>query len=146
MRPGESACGLCAAAIAEATLGQPCGPTAPCSRLLFCDVNRCAPRKKLGEACGGLGQCDPFETAVCNETFKCEAARTARLGEPCSFTANALILCEAPARCINDRCAVAKREGEACGTNGAHECEGFDADCVRSVCVRRTVELCGQKS
>lgn len=82
---------------------------------------------------------------MCNESYKCEAAKIAKLGEPCTFTANALTLCEAPARCINDRCAAAKREGERCGVNGAHECEGFDADCIGGVCVRRTVEMCGQR-
>lgn len=142
-RVADVACGTCAAARPPAArLGESCGPSAPCERLLFCDVNRCAPRKKVGEKCGGLGQCDPYEAAYCNETFECSQAEVARLGEPCSFTANALVLCEAPARCINDRCAPAKPEGSPCGAAGAHECAGFDAECIRGVCVRRTVETC----
>lgn len=142
-RPADSACGLCAPKPALAELGQPCGPQSPCNRRLFCDVARCAPKRKLGEACGGVGQCDPFEAATCNETFTCQTAKVARLGEPCTFTANALTLCEAPARCINDRCAVAKREGAPCVDS--HECDGFYGECIRGRCVRRTVEMCAQK-
>lgn len=142
---GESACGTCADAARVAALGEPCGPSRACQRLLYCDVDRCAVRKKAGEACGGIGQCDPFDALVCNETFKCEAAKTAKRGEACTLTANALVLCEAPLRCIDGRCGTAKPEGAPCGENGAHECEGFDAQCIRGRCVRRTVEMCAQK-
>jgi hypothetical protein len=144
-RPTDSACGTCASAPSLAGPGEVCGPTRACQRLLFCNVDRCAVRKKAGEACGGVGQCDPFDTLVCNETYKCEAAKVAKLGEACTFTANALVLCEAPYRCIEGKCASAKPEGAACGVNGAHECEGFDADCLGGRCVRRRVEMCAQK-
>jgi len=124
-------------------LGASCGPNAPCERLLFCDVDRCAPKRNVGDPCAGLGQCDPYAVATCSESFRCRAATVAKLGEPCSFTATALTLCEAPARCINDRCASAKREGESC--TSAHECDGFGAECLRGRCVLRLVETCAQK-
>ncbi len=143
-RPADSACGVCATdTVALAGLGEPCGPMVPCGRLLFCDVSRCAPKRKLGESCGGVGQCDPFEAAICNETYMCQTAAVAQLGQACTFTANALTLCEAPARCIDDRCVAAKRDGAACIES--HECEGYYGECIRGHCVRRTVELCAQK-
>jgi hypothetical protein len=142
-RPPDTACGQCAPALVLAGLGQPCGPATPCGRRLFCDVDRCMPRRKIGESCGGVGQCDPFEAATCNETFVCQAAKVVGVGEACTFTANALTLCEAPARCINDRCAAAKPEGAPCADS--HECDGFYGECIRGRCVRRTVEMCIQK-
>lgn len=142
-RSPDSACGVCAPGTATfAGLGEPCGPMAPCGRLLFCDVSRCAPKRKIGESCGGVGQCDPYEAAVCNETYVCQTAAVAQLGEACTLTANALTLCEAPARCIDDRCAPAKRDGAPCVES--HECEGFHGECIRGHCVRRTVELCAR--
>lgn len=140
---GALVCNSAGVCTKPGALGDACGPNAPCEHLLFCDVDECANRRVVGDPCAGVGQCDSYAVATCSESFRCRLAVVAKLGEPCAFTATALTLCEAPARCINDRCAVAKREGEACVT--AHECGGFNAECIRGRCVLRTVETCDQK-
>lgn len=122
--------------------GGACGPNAPCNRFAFCDFDTCKPRRALGEACAGLGECDPYDGAFCSVTLHCARARVALDGQPCSLSANELTLCTPPARCVDGRCQAARREGEACGTSGAHACAGFPAECIRDRCVARTVETC----
>ncbi len=165
-REAETACGVCAALPERrcvggecgggrvctlagdcATLGgrdAACGPNAPCSRLLYCDVDRCVPRKAPDALCAGFGECDAFGATTCAQDSVCRATIVARLGDACALTANALILCEAPARCISGvgegRCRAAKPEGETCASS--HECSD---ECLRGRCVRRTVETCPQK-
>ncbi|MBL8714976.1 MAG: hypothetical protein JNL79_03225 [Myxococcales bacterium] len=124
-------------------VGDACGPNAPCGRLLFCDFDRCRPRRALDQACGGLGECDPFDAAFCSVTLHCARARSAALGEKCSLSANELTLCTPPARCVDGRCAPALLEGAACGSAGAHSCAGYPPECVRGRCLVRTVETCG---
>ncbi len=140
---GSLVCNSASVCTKPGALGEACGPNAPCEHLLFCDVDHCANKRNIGEACGGVGQCDPYVVATCSEFYKCRAATVAKLGEACAFTATALTLCEAPARCIDDRCAAAKPEGATCTT--AYECDGFGAECIRGRCVLRTVETCAQK-
>lgn len=126
-------------------VGDACGPNEPCARLAFCDGSVCAPRRKVGEGCAGFGQCDAFGETACAANSICIATRVARKGEACDLTANALVLCEAPYRCIDDRCAEAKPEGATCGSAGSHECAGFESECIRGRCVTRVVEACAQK-
>lgn len=133
--------GIC---VRPAPLGGICGPNEPCGRLAFCDTDVCVPRHALGEGCAGFGQCDAFGASTCAANSLCIATRLAKKGEPCDLTANALILCEAPYRCIGDRCAEAKPEGATCGVAGAHECAGFQTECLRGRCVSRVIEACSR--
>lgn len=165
-RAPDTACGVCAApprvgqpclhdacapglvctsansCVRPGALGDSCGPNEPCGRLLFCNGDRCAVRRQPGEGCNGFGQCDAFAETTCAANSVCRATATAALGEPCDLTANALTLCNAPARCIDDRCAPAKAEGASCGSAGSHECDGFQSECIRGRCLLRTVEMC----
>ncbi|MBI2392639.1 MAG: hypothetical protein HYV09_23845 [Deltaproteobacteria bacterium] len=125
-----------------AALGEPCGPNDPCTNLGFCDTGRCAPRRTVGQGCAGFGQCELFGESACAANSICIATKVAKPGEACDLTANALVLCEAPYRCIDDRCAPAKPEGAACGSGGAHECAGHQTECLRGRCVARVVEAC----
>jgi len=126
-----------------AVLAETCGPSAPCASSFFCESNKCVVRKKLGESCAGFGQCDSLAGTICGEGFKCESVKIARLGEACSLTANALVLCEAPARCIDDRCVKPKPAGQSCASS--YECEGspgVTAKCVQGRCALLAVESC----
>lgn len=140
---GGLACNTANQCTRPGALGEACGPNVPCERLLFCDVDRCSARHGLGEACAGVGQCDLSVLATCSESYRCRAGAVVPLGEPCTLTATGLTLCEAPARCINDRCVAGRAEGEAC--TSAHECDGFGAECIRGRCVLRRIETCAQK-
>lgn len=123
--------------------GGSCGPNAPCNRFAFCDFDTCKPRRALGEACAGLGECDPYDGAFCSVTLHCARARVAADGAACSLSANELTLCTPPARCVDGRCEAPRLEGAACGTSGAHACAGFPPECIQGRCLVRTVETCG---
>lgn len=136
-------CTSAGACARPAALGEACGPNEPCAANVgFCDSGRCVPRRTVGEGCAGFGQCDLFGESACAANSICIATKVAKLGEPCDLTANALVLCEAPWRCIDDRCAPAKPEGATCGSAGAHECAGYQTECLRGRCVGRVVEAC----
>lgn len=135
-------CTSAGACVAPARLGQPCGPNDPCARLLFCDTGVCVPRRELGEGCAGFGQCDTFGETSCAANSLCVATRVVGKGQACDLTANALVLCEAPYRCIDDVCAEGHPQGATCGSAGSHECAGFQSECIRGRCVAPVVEAC----
>ncbi len=125
-------------------VGESCSPSAPCGRLAFCDFDKCRARRALDDVCGGLGECSSFDAAYCSQSLRCTRVTTAALGAACSLTANELVLCPPPARCVDGICALPRREGELCGVGGSHVCAGYPPECVRGRCVVRTVETCGQ--
>lgn len=124
-------------------VSEPCDQTQPCDRLGLCELGTCVPRRKLGERCGGFDQCDPFGATVCSQQSWCVATAVAKRGERCDRTANMLTVCEAPARCIDDRCTDGLSEGAPCNDVGA--CAGPFAECLRGRCVTRSIEACAQK-
>jgi hypothetical protein len=136
------ACNGAGTCVKPGSLGDACGANEPCARLTFCSDGRCVVRRRTGEGCAGFGQCDAFGASTCAANSICIDTKLARQGEPCSLTANELVLCEAPYRCIDDRCQPAKPEGAACGAAGAHECAGYRAECLRGRCVVRVTEAC----
>jgi len=126
--------------VAPGRLGDVCGPNEPCGRLLFCDGNRCAVRRLLGDRCNGFGQCGVFAETICAFNSVCSVTPVKKLGEECNLAVSELALCEAPSRCIDGRCAAPEPDGAPC--TDAHECAGFLPECIRGRCLSRTVEMC----
>lgn len=125
--------GIC---LARREQGEACDPedtTTLCANALACVGGVCGVRRTEGETCTHSAECD-VRLGYC-VNGRCQAARTAELGELCDDT----IGCAMNAVCFSGRCSPRRMLGESC--NGTGECVHFTT-CVDGRCRTLDASVC----